>query len=75
LLTTDVPNGEGDVLVFDGLDVEADGGDGGDDLAEFELVKNGGLTGGVQTDHQDAHLLLPEESSEEGRYCQTHNRR
>jgi hypothetical protein len=31
--------------------LEADGGDGGDDLTELELVQNGGLTGGVETDH------------------------
>lgn len=31
-----------------------DGGDGGDNLAELELVEDGGLTGGVETDHKDA---------------------
>lgn len=30
---------------------------GGDDFTELELVQDGGLTGGVKTDHQDAHLL------------------
>lgn len=34
-----------------------DRGDGGDDFTELELVQDGGLTGGVKTDHQDAHLL------------------
>lgn len=29
-------------------------------FAEFELVKNGGLTGGVKTDHEDAHFFLSE---------------
>ena len=75
VLAADVPHSEGDVLVFDGLDVEADGWNGGDYLAEFELVKDGRFTCGVQTDHQNAHLLLPEETSEQGRYCQAHNRR
>ena len=35
VLASDIPDGEGDVLVLDGLDVEADGGDGGDDLSEL----------------------------------------
>lgn len=32
-------------------------GNGGDDFTELELVQDGGLTGGVKTDHQNAHLL------------------
>lgn len=36
-----------------------DGGDGGDDFTELELVEDGGFTGGVESDHQNAHLLLP----------------
>ena len=36
-----------------------DGRDGGDDLTKLQLVKNGGFTGGVETDHQNPHLLLP----------------
>lgn len=32
-------------------------GNGGDDFTELELVQDGGLTSGVKTDHQDAHLL------------------
>lgn len=35
-----------------------DGGDGGDDFTELELVQDCGLSGGVETNHQDAHLLL-----------------
>ena len=42
-----------------------DCGDGSDDLAKLELVENGGFTGGIQTDHQDAHLLLAEEAGEQ----------
>jgi len=38
VLPSDVPDGEGNVLVLDGLDIEADGGDGSDNLAELELV-------------------------------------
>lgn len=40
VLTADVPDVELCVLVCDGLDVEADGGDGGDVLVELELVKD-----------------------------------
>ena len=32
--------------------------DGGDDLTKLELVKDGGLAGGIETDHQNAHLLF-----------------
>jgi hypothetical protein len=42
-----------------------DGGDGGDDLAELELVEDGGFTGGIEADHEDPHLLLGEEPAEE----------
>jgi hypothetical protein len=36
--------------------------DGGDDFAQFELVQNGRLTGGVESDHEDAHLLFAKEA-------------
>ena len=38
-----------------------DGGDCGNDLSQFELVKDGGLSGSVQTHHQNPHLFLPKE--------------
>lgn len=38
-----------------------DGRDGGDNLTQLELVQDGGFTGSIKTDHQDAHLLLTEE--------------
>lgn len=38
-----------------------DGGDGGDDLTKLELVKNGGLAGGIETDHENSHFLLVED--------------
>mmetsp|Transcript_104587 Transcript_104587/g.253871 ORF Transcript_104587/g.253871 Transcript_104587/m.253871 type:complete len:230 (+) Transcript_104587:108-797(+) len=60
VLAADVPHRERDVLVLDGLDVEADRGDGGDHLTQLQLVQDGGLASGIQTDHQDAHLLLAE---------------
>ena len=49
VLATDVPHGERNVLVLNRLDVETDGRDGGDDLAKLELVEDGGLTGGIET--------------------------
>ena len=48
----------GDWPVVIGL---TDGRDSRDDLAELELVQDGGLTGSIETDHEDAHLLLAEE--------------
>ena len=50
VLTTDIPDIELDILVGDSLNVEADGGNRGDVLAELELVENGCLTSGVETD-------------------------
>ena len=40
ILAADVPDVELDVLVGDGFDVEADGGDGGDVLVEFKFVED-----------------------------------
>lgn len=39
-----------------------DGGDGGDNLPQLQLVQDGGLPGSVQAHHQDAHLLLPNQA-------------
>ena len=61
VLATDVPDVELDVLVGDGLDVEADCGDGGDILAELELIEDGGLSGGVESEHEETHLLGSED--------------
>ena len=47
ILTTDVPHGELDLFVLDGFDVEADGGDSGDDFTELQLEEDGGLTGSI----------------------------
>ena len=52
------PDVEFDVLVGDGLHVEAHRGNGVDALAQLELVEDGGLAGRVQTQHEDAHLLV-----------------
>jgi len=50
------------------------GGDGGDDLAELELVEDGGLTSRVETNHEDPHLLLGEEAAEQLREREPHLR-
>jgi hypothetical protein len=77
VLATDIPHGELDVGILDGLDIETDGRDGGDDFTELELVQNGGLAGSVETDHQNSHLLLVENEEEadgirQFRSCHTH---
>jgi len=72
VLSTNIPHGELDVLVLDGLNVETDGGNGRDDLAELELVENGGLSGSVETDHENSHLLLSEEVLEDSRKGHPH---
>jgi hypothetical protein len=59
VLAADVPHRERDVLVLDGLDVEADGGDGRDNLAELELVEDRGLAGGVQADLDEGERQVP----------------
>ena len=43
VLSANIPHRERNVLVLDRLDVEADGRDGGHDLAELQLVEDGGL--------------------------------
>lgn len=41
-----------------------DGGNSSDDLAQFQLVENGGLPCGVQTHHENSHLFLAKEGLE-----------
>ena len=62
VLTADVPHCEGDVLVLDSLHVETNSGDSCDDLTELELVEDCGLTSGIETNHENAHLLLAKEA-------------
>jgi hypothetical protein len=42
-----------------------DGRNGGDDLPKLQLIKNGRLTGSIETNHKNAHLLLGEEPLEQ----------
>lgn len=72
VLTADIPDGELNVLVLDSLDVETDCGDGGDDFTELQLVEDGGLSGGIETNHENSHLLLSPETVEQTRECETH---
>jgi hypothetical protein len=48
-LTADVPDCEDDIFVLDFFYIEADGGDGGEDLSYVEFVEDGGLAGCIQT--------------------------
>lgn len=52
--------------------MSTDGGDGGDDLAKLELVEDGSLTGGIEANHEDAHLLFGEQTGEELGEGKTH---
>jgi len=49
-----------------------DCGNGGDDFTKLELVQNGGLSGSIETDHQNSHLLLSPQTIEQSRECDTH---
>jgi len=72
VLSSDVPHGEGNVLVLDSLDVEADRGDRGYNLTKLELVQNSSFTSGVETDHENAHLFFAKEAAEELGDRETH---
>lgn len=72
VLSTDIPHGEGNVLVLDGLNVETNGWDGGDDLAKLQFVQDGGFTGGIQTNHQYSHLFVAKEVAEQLTERQSH---
>ena len=78
VLPTNIPNGELNVLIFDSLDVEANGGDGSDNFTQsgrlelnesrkgtvalLQFVEDGRLSSSVKAHHQNSHLLLPHES-------------
>jgi len=58
VLATNVPNCELDVLVLDGLNVETNRRNSGDNFTQLELVQDSGLSGSIKTNHQDSHLFL-----------------
>ena len=47
--------------------------DSGNDFTKFQLVKDGGLSGCIKTNHQDSHLLLAPELIEQLRKRETHD--
>ena len=49
-----------------------DGRDGSNDLSELELVEDGGLSSGIESHHQDPHLLLRKQALEELGEGETH---
>ncbi len=53
------PNVKFHILISDGLDIEAHGGDSIHRLSQLQLVQDGRLAGSVQAQHQDPHLLVP----------------
>ena len=63
-LTSEVPDLELEIFVHDSLDVEADGGDGGDDLAGLQPVEDGRLAGPVQAEDEYPHLTRPDQVTE-----------
>lgn len=54
------------------LGMRTDGGNSRDNFTELELVENRSLSGGVKTDHQNSHLLLPPELVEDLGKRETH---
>ena len=64
VLTSEVPDLELEIFVHNSLDIEADGGDGGDHLAGLESVEDGGLAGPVQAQDEYPHLPGPDQVAE-----------
>ena len=60
ILTAYIPDVEGDVFVGYLLNIESNGWNRCDDFSELELVEDGGLTSGIETDHEDSHFLVSE---------------
>ena len=49
VLTADVPNGETDIFVFNGFNIETNGWNGGDNFAQLQFVQDGSFSSGVKT--------------------------
>ena len=49
ILTTNIPHSTADVLVLHSLHVKANGGNGGHNLTQLQLVQDGCLTSSIQT--------------------------
>ena len=48
------------------------GGNSRDNFTQLQLVKDGGFSGSVQTDHENSHLLLPPQLIKDLGKCETH---
>ena len=72
VLSSDVPDGELDLFELNGLNVESDGWDRGDDLTQFEFIEDGGFTSGIKTEHEGSEFLFAEEISEDFSEVKTH---
>merc|ERR1719222_1497539 len=69
---TDVPHSKVDVLVLHSLHVESNRRNSRDNLAQLQLVQNGGLTSSIETNHQNSHLLLANKALEQLSKNRTH---
>lgn len=54
------------------LNIEANSGDGGDDLAQLQFVEDGSLPCGVETDHKNANFFLAKQAGKSLRDRDTH---
>ena len=72
ILSSDVPNGEFDLLELNSFDIESDGGNWGDNLTKFEFIEDGGLTSSIETQHEGAKLFLTEERVEKFSKTKSH---
>lgn len=61
VLTSHIPHIKLDILIRHALHVEADGRDRRHVLAQLELVQDGGLAGGVEPEHEEAHFFGSED--------------
>ncbi|GMT25442.1 hypothetical protein PFISCL1PPCAC_16739, partial [Pristionchus fissidentatus] len=57
LLSSYVPNREDEITESHLLHVESDGGNGVDELSEFEPEQNCGLSGAIKSQHNDSEML------------------
>ena len=62
-----------DRLQVDGILVHTDCGNRCNNFPELQLVEDCSLSRGIQTHHQDTHLLLPPELIEKFRERETHD--
>lgn len=61
ILSSHIPNIELDILVCNRLDIESDSRNGSDILVQAQSVQNRRLSRGIETQHQQSHLLRSED--------------